>query len=212
MRRFLISRGASAAAGVMLGLLVAGGGYALASGGGTITACVRAASHTLYVGQCAKHEKQLTWNQVGPEGSVGPAGPTGARGLTGPPGPTGTTGATGATGATGLAGPPGPAGISLFARVDETGALHQHSPGVSASKDSTFQGVYHVDFTRDISGCAAVASQGEAANNGFIPGTYYLAVVQSDRNNTGNTHEINVYPTDSSGSPRSAGFDLIVAC
>jgi hypothetical protein len=36
--------------------------------------------------------------------------------------------------------------------------------------------------------------------------------VQSDPNNDGNPHEIDVYPTDTSGAPRDAGFDLVVAC
>jgi hypothetical protein len=100
----------------------------------------------------------------------------------------------------------------LFARVDETGTLHQHSAGVTVTKDSSFTGVYHVDFPENISACAVVASQGEASNNGFFPGTLYVAVVQNDPNNTSNPHEVNVYPTNASGSPRDAGFDLIVAC
>ena len=111
-----------------------------------------------------------------------------------------------------IQGPRGPAGLSLFARVDNTGVLHQHSAGVTETKDPSFTGLYHVFFTQDISNCAVVASQGESSNNGFFPGTFYMAVVQSDPNNTGNSHEVNVYPTDNSGTPRDAGFDLIVAC
>ncbi len=103
-------------------------------------------------------------------------------------------------------------GLPLFARVDETGALHQHSPGVLASKDASFPGLYHVTFTQDISGCAAVVSQGESSNGGFYPDAQYVAEVQSDGSFGGGPHLINVYPTDASGSPVSAGFDLIVAC
>ena len=109
-------------------------------------------------------------------------------------------------------GPQGRPGLSLFARADQTGALHQHSPAVTVVKDTSFTGVYHVFFVQNISGCAVVVSQGEASNNGFFPGTLYEAVVQSDPNNDGNPHEINVYPTDTSGAPRDAGFDLVVAC
>lgn len=109
-------------------------------------------------------------------------------------------------------GPRGSKGLSLFARADEAGTLHQHSAGVTVTKDPSFSGVYHVFFPQNISGCAAVVSQGEGTGNGFFPGTFYMAVVQSDPNNTGNTHEINVYPTDVSGNPKNAGFDLIVAC
>jgi hypothetical protein len=112
----------------------------------------------------------------------------------------------------GPAGSQGPQGLSLFARVDQTGALHQHSPGVTVTKDTSFTGLYHVFFPRDISLCAAVVSQGEASNNGFSPGTLYEAVVQSDPNNDGNPREVNVYPTDTSGTPRDAGFDLALAC
>jgi hypothetical protein len=110
----------------------------------------------------------------------------------------------------GQAGPTGPAGLSLFVRADETGAMHQHSPGVTVQKLST--GLYQVSFTQNISQCAAVVSQGEASNNGFIPGTFYLAVVQSDPFNGGSPHEVNVYPTNSAGTPVDAGFDLILAC
>jgi hypothetical protein len=42
--------------------------------------------------------------------------------------------------------PPGPPGLSLFARVDNTGVLHQHSAGVTETKDPSFTGLYHVFF------------------------------------------------------------------
>jgi hypothetical protein len=70
------------------------------------------------------------------------------------------------------------------------------------TKDPAFTGVYHVSFPQNVSGCAAVVSQGEASNNGFLPGTLYMAVVQSDPNNTGNAHQINVYPTTGSAATR----------
>jgi hypothetical protein len=113
----------------------------------------------------------------------------------------------------GPAGPQGAPGLSLFVRADETGTMHQHSPGVTVKKDTVFTtGVYHVFFKQNISKCAAVVSQGEAANNGFISGTFYLAVVQSDQFNDGNPHEVVVYPTNTAGGPVNAGFDLILAC
>ena len=80
------------------------------------------------------------------------------------------------------------------------------------SSDPSFTGLYHVFFPQDISNCAVVVSQGESSNNGFFPGTFYLAVVQSDPNNNGNPNEVNVTPTDATGTPKDAGFDLIVAC
>jgi hypothetical protein len=55
-------------------------------------------------------------------------------------------------------------------------------------------------------------SQGETTHNGYIPGALYEAINQSDPNNSGNPHQVNVYATDASGKPLAAGFDLIVAC
>jgi len=51
---------------------------------------------------CPSNQKELDWNQTGPQG---PAGVTGA---TGPQGPAGATGPQGSAGATGPAGAPGP--------------------------------------------------------------------------------------------------------
>jgi hypothetical protein len=109
-------------------------------------------------------------------------------------------------------GPRGPAGVSLFARVDENGGLHEHSAGVTASKDSSFTGVYRVFFPQKVSKCVAVASQGQTTHNGFIPGTLFVADVQSDPGQDGNPREVDVFPTDTAGTPRNAPFDLIVAC
>jgi hypothetical protein len=110
----------------------------------------------------------------------------------------------------GPAGPQGTPGLSLFVRADETGAVHEHSAGVTVHHEGT--GFYIVTFKQNISKCAAVVSQGEASNNGFFPGTFYMAVVQSDPDNTGNPHEVDVFPTNTAGSPVNAGFDLILAC
>jgi hypothetical protein len=72
-------------------LLAVGGGYALASGGsgGTITVCVSHHGGALYKAKkCAKHDKKLSWNKVGPQGIQGIQGQTGQ---TGPQGPGATT-------------------------------------------------------------------------------------------------------------------------
>lgn len=70
--------------GIVLGIMavvIASGGYALASGGGTITACVHHGTGALYVKhKCEKSDKKLTWNQVGPQGSTGAGGPMGPAG------------------------------------------------------------------------------------------------------------------------------------
>lgn len=104
------------------------------------------------------------------------------------------------------------ASLTLFVRADQNGAVYQHSAGVTVKKDKAFSGVYIVTFKQNISQCAAVVSQGETSNNGFIPGTFYEAVVQSDRFNSGNPHQIYVYATTEAGDSVNAGFDLIVAC
>jgi hypothetical protein len=92
MKRLRAGRGTSAAA-LGLAIAVAGGGaYALASGGGTITACVHKGDGTLYIAKCKKKDKKITWSKTGSQGPAGAAGPAGS------PGPTGGTGAAGATG------------------------------------------------------------------------------------------------------------------
>jgi hypothetical protein len=113
VKRFLANGGTRVVALGMFALLVVGGGYALASDGGTIHACVKKRSHTLYTGRCKTGDKRLSWNQVGPRG---PKGATGAQG------PKGTTGAAGPKGATGAQGPAGPQGPSNGYSSYTTGA------------------------------------------------------------------------------------------
>jgi hypothetical protein len=129
MRRLLSARATPAVAVGVLMLLVAGGGYAIASGGSTISACVHKGDHVLYTGMCKKGDEKLSWNKVGrpgrsgATGATGPAGPTGpagATGATGAKGPQGDTGATGAQGPAGPAGPQGPKG--------DTGATGAQGP------------------------------------------------------------------------------------
>jgi hypothetical protein len=92
MTRLLRSRLAAAGAGALGALALAGGGYAMASGGGTISACVHKHTGVLYVGHCAH---PLTWNHAGPQGPHGPMGATGQQGIQGPQGTPGTPGTGG---------------------------------------------------------------------------------------------------------------------
>ena len=95
-RRSLLSRFTPAALVGVITLLIAGGGYALASGGNSITVCVKKNGGTVYKAhKCDKHDAKLTLQNTGKTGPSGPAGRTGA---TGPAGPTGATGPTGTTG------------------------------------------------------------------------------------------------------------------
>ena len=98
-----------------IGLGVAAGGVAFAAsgGGGAITACVHHVGGGLYEAKhCAKHDRRLTWNAVGPRGATGLAGATG---------PAGSRGDTGSQGIPGQRGDPGSA--RGFAFVDSDGTV-----------------------------------------------------------------------------------------
>jgi hypothetical protein len=98
-RRLLLGRCSLAALLGVIALLIAGGGYALASGGNSVTVCVKKNGGTVYKARnCDKHDAKLTLQNTGKTGPAGPAGRPGPTGRTGPTGPTGATGATGPTG------------------------------------------------------------------------------------------------------------------
>lgn len=66
---------AVAIAGLLLTVGVGAGAYALASTGGTISACVNHSNGVLYrAGHCKAHDRKLTWNVQGPRGAQGPPG------------------------------------------------------------------------------------------------------------------------------------------
>ncbi|MFT4262277.1 MAG: hypothetical protein QM572_02750 [Nocardioides sp.] len=168
-------------------IAVGAGGYAAASSGSspTVTACAKKSNGALRLAKkCKKSEKPVSWSVQGP---------------------TGPTGATGAAGAD---------GVSLFARVDETGALHQHSPGVTVTKNANYAGIYYVKFSEDISACVPVVSATQASNNGYTPGVLYEAKVMSDPNNTNDPHTVQVYAYDGTSpyTVHNAPFALVVAC
>jgi hypothetical protein len=130
------------AIGVAALLLAGGGGYALASSnGGIIRVCVSHQGGTLYKAKnCAKGDKKLSWNKVGPRGSRGATGPRGHRGLAGP-------------------------GTVLFAEVSSGSApTVLHGRGVTAVIWDPPN--YDVTFDRDISACAPVGTTtGTKGNN-----------------------------------------------
>ena len=85
MRSLFTSRPLAVVAAGIVVLLVAGGGYALASSGGTITVCVHKRSGGLYrARRCARRDGKLSWNIQGPRGVPGAQGPKGATGAAGP--------------------------------------------------------------------------------------------------------------------------------
>ena len=79
-------------------LAASGGAYAAAtSSSGTIVACVHHKGGGLYIARrCARHDKHLKWNAIGPQGATGRRGATGSRGATGATGATGVAGSNGA--------------------------------------------------------------------------------------------------------------------
>lgn len=93
MKRLLTGR-AGLAALVGIVMLLIGGGYALASGGGnTINACVKKQGGALYKAKkCHKGDSKISWNKQGPRGKTGRPGPAGAQGA---PGAAGAPGASG---------------------------------------------------------------------------------------------------------------------
>ena len=64
----------------------------------------------------------------------------------------------------------------------------------------------------NISACAVVVSQGEASNNGYQSSAQFLAVIDSDPNNGGDPHTVDVNSFTDNGTGIDAGFDLILAC
>jgi len=100
MKRLLAIRATPAIAAGIVGLLIGGGGYAIAAAGGsTVNACKHRPNGDLYIkSKCQRGDRKISWSKIGPRGATGAAGPRGA------------TGATGATGGTGAAGGTGPAG------------------------------------------------------------------------------------------------------
>ena len=79
--------------GIVVVLLAAGGGYAIArSRTKTIRACVRHGTHMLYAAPCHRGDRRITWNTVGPRGAAGPKGATGASGAPGQNGAAGSPG------------------------------------------------------------------------------------------------------------------------
>jgi hypothetical protein len=95
MRRLLSASRTPAVLVGALAALLAGGGYAFASRGGAIHACVRKGSHLLYTDRCKKGDKKLSWNRAGRRGPRGATGSEGAPGPEGPPGPQGVPGLEG---------------------------------------------------------------------------------------------------------------------
>ena len=125
----------------------------------------------------------------------------------GPRGPAGAPGAPGAPGAAGARGPTGPAGASgtnLWAVVNPDGTIARKSAGVLGISH-TVTGAYRVQFNKDISQCAWLATIGSATtvtSFGFIE-------VELSANTKDTVH---VETRDSNGNIANRGFHLAVFC
>jgi hypothetical protein len=122
----------------------------------------------------------------------------GAAGTPGPPGPPGNAGTRGATG------PVGPSSSGLWAVVNPVGTLARGSGVLSVSHTAT--GTYRVQFNRNITTCAWLATIGSATSVtsfGFI----------ETELSTGTTDTVHVEIRDpNTVTPVDRGFHLGVLC
>lgn len=81
MKRVLAGHRVSLAVAIAALMLAATGGAFAASAGGTVSACVKKHGGALYEAKhCARGDRKLSWNKLGPQGASGAAGPPGAQG------------------------------------------------------------------------------------------------------------------------------------
>src|SRR6516225_3908697 len=124
---------------------------------GLIHSCIRNGAIRIIdtdAGQtCKAGESALQWSQTGPQGPPGSQGQPGSQGDQGEQGPPG------------LQGPPGQDAVSLWAAVDDQAKL-VHGSGVLGITGPGLLGTGEtwVEFDRDVSGCAAVATVGTTNN------------------------------------------------
>ncbi len=158
MRRLLSVRGTSAAAVGTLLVLSAGGGYALASASSqTIHACVHRHGGGVYIAKrCARHDRKINWNRVGPTGA---RGATGATGATGPQGPGATSLIYNATGSAS----PGRTTIGTVGPWTVTGVCTQAGATTAVEIDFSGPGA-------QADGFAVYGTNSSLAQSGLEPG------------------------------------------
>jgi hypothetical protein len=92
----------------------------------------------------------------------------------------------------------------LFAQVNADGSIANSSGGVTGIHNGT--GTYEVDFHRDITSCAFVATQGEAG----VGGATGAVVGVTDR--AGNANAVFARIKDDAGTHVDRAFQLLVVC
>jgi len=166
---------------------------AIPDGGSVIHSCVKNGAIRIIdtdAGQaCKAGELPLQWNQIG---------------LQGPPGPKGDQGEPGAPGS------PGQDAVRLWAVVDGEADL-VHGNGVVGVTGPGLHGPGQtwVQFDRDVSGCAAVATVG--GTSGFSSTESEAAVSVHTFTNPDLVDRVAVQ-TYFEGSGFAFGFHLVVAC
>jgi hypothetical protein len=164
MKRISSIRATPAIAAGIVGLLIGGGGYAIAAGGGgKVNACVHKSNGGLYIkSKCQRGDRKLTWNKVGPRGA---------------------TGATGARGATGAAGGTGPAGP---VKLDTVTSAAIANPGMTQNGGSVSCPAGEFATGGGISG-SAVTQSANASYPLFDPATGHADGWDAFMNNTSAT-------------------------
>ena len=167
MKRISAIRATPAIAAGIVGLLIGGGGYAIASGGGgKVNACVHKGNGDLYIkSKCHHGDQKLTWSKVGPRGANG------------------ATGARGATGATGAAGTTGPAGP---VKLDTVTSAAIANPAMTQTGGSVSCPAGEFATGGGISG-SAVAQSANASYPLFDPATGHADGWNAFMNNTSAT-------------------------
>ncbi len=99
-------------------------------------------------------------------------------------------------------------GQNNWAVVNSSGTVVRHSgtSSITATKLST--GVYEVTFTKNVSGCAYVATIGDTGHMAPSPGQITVSGdVDGD-----NPNDVQVQTFDKTGTPADAAFQLYVSC
>lgn len=111
------------------------------------------------------------------------------------------------TGQSHVTAPPAGSGVKVFfAVVNSDGSLARGKGATGSFSLSAGSGDYEVDFNRDVTGCAYVATLGNAtagtAPNGFI----------TDAARAGNPDAVFVKTSNTAGAAADIQFHLVIAC
>jgi hypothetical protein len=190
LRRFHLTPTTGVALAALV-LAASGGAYGAGAGSSAaITACVHHGGGGLYLARkCARRDKRLTWNEIGPTGPRGLPGPQGLQGLQG------------------LQGVQGPPASDMWVRADETGHVIASS-GVTASNVRGGTGFYAVPVGRDVSHCASVASEDKTSNGAIVTNVQVVSRIIPSVSTT----IVYVNAQDTTGTAKDTGFDLAVYC